>query len=224
MESQEAENGANGVGSSTRDISASPSRNGDLTRSSAPAAAAAAAAEMSEAAPAIAPVISPGQHKLPFTSSTKRLREETGGAHGDGHGDPPSAIPSNSNSNSNSKPGNGNGGAQEASTDPEAAREDRPKPALVTPFWKRTSRVHESKDDPRPTAGSNGDSKRRASGDGKVANDGSGAHPKRPVVNSGSGGGGGPGSSAKERKPLRFQFRAGYTNAVRRPVRMKDLL
>lgn len=107
----------------------------------------------------------------------------------------------------------------EPSSTGEIAR-DRPK--HVVPFWNRTNRKAPSKAGAEKVADGDGDGKQKGSkttcGDSRGPGSTNNTDLKRPREESGKGGG------VKDGRVLRYQFRAGYTNAVRRPVRMKDLL
>lgn len=89
------------------------------------------------------------------------------------------------------------------------------------PFWNSRNRNKGTslKDDsatgaPSVTKRGNAESARGVDTDG---GNGVGNGSKRPRMDSSSDG-------PKKSTAVRYQFRAGYTNAVRRPVRMKDLL
>lgn len=101
------------------------------------------------------------------------------------------------------------------------------RPAYVVPFWNRTNRIPGRKDGTDSRNGSRGDSSNKS--------------PKRAIASAevdrgcrGAKDGSEGGSDGKRLRRedgamasssfVRYQFRAGYTNAVRRPVRMRDLL
>lgn len=78
------------------------------------------------------------------------------------------------------------------------------------PFWNRTNRIAEGED---------GGGVRGRQGKDGAEGDRSGVSSKRPREEER-----GEGRAEPARVPVKYQFRAGYTNAVRRPVRMRDLL
>ena len=121
---------------------------------------------------------------------------------------------------------------------PQAASPDRRRAHIVVPFWKRTnrSRADGARKEDTALEGSSGAASAKRDLTGVACR--AGATPGA----SGEGGGGvksnskrlrtdgkvGGNNSSNERpnktSAVRYQFRAGYTNAVRRPVRMRDLL
>lgn len=122
-----------------------------------------------------------------------------------------------------------------------ASKEELPdRPAHVVPFWNRTNWIAgredgtgvrgagRTKDATATAKGSGAPSKGGDTGSAQgTAGGGNGsggrADAKRPREERGCGDGGRGGVEAKKLS-VRYQFRAGYTNAVRRPVRMRDLM
>lgn len=113
----------------------------------------------------------------------------------------------------------------------EAAKREDGRPAYAVPFWNRTNRIAGRKDGTGASGaaqgGKEGAASKAANGVARGVNSSNGDKgtvSKRPRDGEQGGGGGGNECSKQDCRVLRYQFRSGYTNAVRRPVRMKDLM
>lgn len=135
----------------------------------------------------------------------------------------------------------------------ENAESDR-RPAHVIPFWSRTNWISGRKEDAgssqdhKSSSNGSGDKGAVNGKDGNSRDTKSLSPSKRTAAEIGRGGEGGrrlgdssagpvpkkrtrrqeeesaAAAAAANKLSVRFQFKAGYTNAVRRPVRMRDLL
>lgn len=116
-----------------------------------------------------------------------------------------------------------------------ATREDG-RPAHVMPFWNRTNWIAGRKDgtgshgaaaDKRggsSAAAAAAEGKSKIGGGGREGGLGNGVSKGTDSKRARDGAKGDEDSSRQDGRVLRYQFRAGYTNAVRRPVRMRDLM